>query len=122
MDVIPNFWEWKTPITARKNVLKFKPYAGPSQTRTFGTSQPFHDWELGNGDSSFENFQTIKAFWNTHHPTPSFYLYDPVLDETRTYEIDSDFAETYNHQDSYSWSFRISELYPYTRIAGPPPP
>lgn len=121
MEVIPNYWEWKTPITAKKKVLAFEPYYGPRQTRTFGLGDPQHDWELGNNDSSYENFIEIKEFWNEHYPGVDFYLYDPPLDETRVYQIDSDMAESYNHADSFAWSFRIKESFPYTVISGPPP-
>lgn len=122
MDTIPNFWVWKTPITASKAVLMFTPYWGPTQSRSFGDGSPSHNWELGNDDCSHEDFNTIKTFWATHYPGIQFYLYDPQLNESRIYEIDSDFGEHYNDGDSYSWSFRIKEAYPYTRIAGAPPP
>jgi hypothetical protein len=119
--VIPNFWTWKTPITAAKSVLVFRPYYGPVQTRTFGIGELQHAWELSNDDSSYADFNTIKTFWNTNYPGIDFYLYDPQLNETRLYQIDSDFAESYNHQDSFSWGFRIRETFPYTKLVGPPP-
>lgn len=122
MDVIPNFWVWKTPITAKKDVLVFTPIFGPSQTRSFGDGNPHHDWELGNDDSDHDDFLEIKEFWDNHYPGVQFYMYDPQLNETRTYEIDSDFSEHYNHADSYSWSFRIKECYPFAVITGTPPP
>lgn len=115
--IIPNYWTWKTPIVAKKEVLTFKPIYGPTQTRGFGDSPAMHDWELGNDDSSFENFQEIKAFWNWHHPGLQFDMIDPVQVERRRYEVDSDYGFQYNHADSYQWSFRIREAWPFHVIA-----
>jgi hypothetical protein len=122
MDVIPNTWEMKTPIEAKKSVLIFRPYFGPTQTRSFGAGDPSHDWELGSSDSARDDYIEIKHFWDDHFPGIQFYLYDVELDETRVYEIISDFSGHYNTPDSYAWSFRISECYPFTVIAGSPPP
>lgn len=122
METIPNFWAYKTPIEAKKEVLLFKPYSGPTQTRSFGSGAPQHHWKLGDPDINHEDFLEIKEFWDTHFPGVQFYLWDPQLDESRVYEIVSNFANHYNTEDSYSWSFRISECYPYTVTEGPPPP
>jgi hypothetical protein len=122
LDTIPNFWTYKDPINAKKAALIFTPIWGPTQTRSFGDGSAQHDWELSNDDSSHEDFLTIKAFWVAKYPGVQFYLYDVQLNETRVYEIDSDFSEHYNHQDSYAWSFRIKECHPFAVIVGPPSP
>lgn len=119
---IPNYWTYQNPIEATKDTLRFTPYFGPEQTRGFGDGGAHHNWEIGDDDSDHDNFVTIKSFWETNFPGVHFYLYDPQLDETRTYEIDSTLTFHYNHQDSYSWKMKIKEVYPYTKISGPPPP
>lgn len=120
MATIPNYWVWKTPIVAQKDVGRFKPYSGPSQTRGFGNGNPCHKWELGNDDSDHDEFAEIKTFWDDNYPGVEFDLYDPQLDESRVYEITSNFTEHYNHADSYAWSFTIEEVFPYTATAGEP--
>lgn len=115
--VIPNFWTWRNPIHAKKDVLIFKPVYGPTQTRGFGDSSPIHDWELGNEDSEIDNFLELKAFWDWHHPGRPFDLVDPVLEERRTYESDSDLNYHYNDSGGVSWSMRIKEAYPYAVVA-----
>lgn len=120
-DTIPNTWDYKRPITAHKSVLVFNPYFGPRQTRTFGNGNPEHAWEIGNDDTDRTDFIAQKTFWNSHFPGIPVYLYDPQIDEYRTYEIDSDFNYSYSPGDSYSWSYKIKEVYPYTANPGPPP-
>jgi len=115
--ILPNYWDYKNPVHAKKNVLIWRPIHGPSQSRGFGDNKPIHDWELGNDDSSYENYLEMKAFWDYHYPGKLFDMIDPVLLERRVYEIDSDFDSLYNHQDSYAWSMRIKEAYPYAVIA-----
>jgi hypothetical protein len=120
-DTIPNTWDYKKQITAAKKVLVFEPYSGPRQTRTFGDGTPIHSWEIGNEDSDRADFIAIKQFWDDHYPGIPFYLYDPQVDEYRTFEIDSDFAQTYAQGESYSWGFRIKEVFPYLAVVGTPP-
>lgn len=120
-DTIPNTWDYKRPITAHKDVLVFQPYFGPRQTRTFGDGSEQHSWEIGNDDTDRTDFIAMKTFWNTHFPGVPVYLYDPQLDEHRTYEIDSDMNISYAAGESYAWSYKIREVYPYTAVAGPPP-
>lgn len=122
MEILPNYWTYKSPIEAKKDVLKFRPYSGPNQTRSLSGEDEYHEWEIGNDDSDHDNFLALKAFWRVHYPGVQFYLHDVQLDETRVYEIDSNLSEHYNHQDSYSWKMRISEAFPYTVISGAPPP
>lgn len=111
--IIPNYWTWKTPIHAKKDVLIFRPIYGPSQTRGFGDSSPIHDWELGNEDSEIDRFQEIRDLWDWHHPGRQFDLIDPVLEERRTYETDSDIDYHYNDSGGVTWHLRIKEAYPY---------
>ena len=114
MDIIPNFWTYKNPISAKKSVLMFIPMFGPTQTRSVGDGSPVHNWELSNDDLSHEDFLAIYAFWNSHYPGVSIELHDPQLSVKRVYQIDSDFNFHYNGADSYSVNFRIQEVYPYT--------
>lgn len=116
MDRISNFWEWKNPVTAKKTVLVFQPISGPSQSRSFGDNVPIHEWELGAADSSHEEFTEVKAFWDSHYPGDTFELFDPQSEEIRIFEFDSDFSLHYNDADSYSWSVRIREVFPYEVI------
>jgi len=111
--IIPNYWAWKTPIHAKKEGLIFRPIYGPTQTRGFGDSSAIHDWELGNDDSEIEKFQEMYAFWNYHHFGRKFDLNDPVLEERRTYETDSDIDYHYNDSGGVTWSLRIKEAFPY---------
>lgn len=120
LNVLPQLWTWKAPITIDKDVLVFKPYYGPSQTRSFGPGDSFHSWEIGDDDADELSYNTMLQFWENHYPGVEFFMYDPQLDETRTYEIDSGFGAMYNHSVSYSWKFRIKESYPYTVTPGAP--
>lgn len=121
MDTIPNYWEWKNPVEAKKDVRVFRPYYGPSQTRGFGNSSAIHEWELGADDSDFDDFTEMKEFWNSHYPGIPVILFDPVLIEARVYEINSDFSALYNPGgNSFSWKFRIREAYPYETVEIPP--
>jgi hypothetical protein len=121
MEVLPNYWEYKSPAEARKDVSVFTPYWGPDQTRGYGDGSPRHHWELGNADSAREDAIEMKAFWGEHFPGIQFYMYDPEVDETRVYTFDSNYGFHYNPGDSHAWSVRIKEAWPYTRIAGTPP-
>jgi hypothetical protein len=114
--VFPNYWAWRTPIHAKKDVLVWRPIFGPSQTRGFGDGSAIHDWELGNEDSEITRFDAIKAFWEYHHPGRQFDLVDPVREERRTYEFDSDLDYHYNDSGGVTWSVRIKEAYPYAAI------
>lgn len=115
--ILPNYWTFKDPVHAKKEVQIWRPISGPSQSRSFGDpTKAIHDWELSDDDSSYENFLEMKAFWLYHYPGRQFDMVDPVLLERRTYEFDSDFDSMYNHQDSYTWSVRIKEAYPYAVI------
>lgn len=117
MDTIPNYWAYKAPIEAEKDVLIFRPIYGPSQTRGFGDGSPIHKWEIGNDDSDQTNFLAIKAFWVAKYPGVAFILNDVVIGEKRAYEFDSNLAYQYNPGgESYSWSVRIKEVYPYVVI------
>jgi hypothetical protein len=111
--IIPNYWTWRNPIHAKKEGLIWRPIYGPTQTRGFGDSSAIHDWELGNDDSEIEKFEEMYAFWNYHHFGRQFDLNDPVLEERRTYEIDSDIDYHYNDSGGVTWSLRIKEAYPY---------
>lgn len=111
MAVLPNYWSWKNPVIMKKDVLIFKPISGPKQTRTLSPSA--HNWELGNEDTSYERFLEMEAFWDAHHPGKKFAMIDPVKNERRTYQTDSDYNGHYNSADSFSWSGRIEEAWPY---------
>lgn len=111
--IIPNYWTWKNPIHAKKDGLIWRPIYGPSQSRGFGDSSAIHDWELGNDDSEIDRAVEMLAFWDYHHPGRQFDLDDPVLEERRTYEIDSDIDYHYNDSGGVTWSFRIKEAFPY---------
>lgn len=111
--IIPNYWTWKTPIHAKKEGLIWRPIYGPTQSRGFGNSSAIRDWELGNDDSEIDKFKELYAFWNYHHFGRQFDLSDPVLEERRTYEIDSDLDYHYNDSGGVTWSLRIKEAYPY---------
>lgn len=115
--VIPNYWIWKTAIHAKKPILIFRPIFGPSQSRGFGDNSAVHDWELVNDDCSYEHFIEMRSFWDYHYPGKQFDLIDPVLNERRTYEADSDLDFSYNHADSFTWGARIKEAYPYALVA-----
>jgi len=114
--IIPNYFGWKTPIHAKKDVLIFKPIYGPTQTRGFGDSSAIHDWELGNDDSEVDNFDELKAFWDWHHPGRQFDLDDPITLERRVYETDSDLDYHYLDSGGVTWAMRIKEAYPYTVV------
>lgn len=115
--VIPNYWEYQNPLEAVKKKLEFEPIAGPTQHRIFGgNSNPQHRWELGANDSSFDERNEMKAFWDWHDPGKLFLMWDPVINETRRYETDSNWSELYKPGDSFSWKFRIKEVWPYAII------
>jgi hypothetical protein len=114
--VLPNYWEFQNPIEAVKKKLEFEPIAGPTQHRTFGSPAPQHKWELGADDSSYDERNAMKAFWDWHDPGVQFLMFDPVLSETRRYETDSNWSELYKPGDSYSWKFRIKEVWPYAIV------
>lgn len=114
--LLPVLWSMGNPITAHKEILYWRPTEGPSQSRTFGSGKHIRDWELSNDDNSYLEFLEIKDFHLFHFPGMVFDLYDPILEERRTYEIDSDMNYHYNTADSYAWSFRIKEAYPYALV------
>lgn len=114
--VIPNYWEYRNPVEAVKKKLEFEPVWGPTQHRTFGSPNSQHKWELGADDSSYEEFFEIKPFWDWHDPGKNFLLWDPISNETRRYETDSNFGFIYKEGDSFSWKFRIKEVWPYAII------
>lgn len=116
MALIPNYWEFKTPIKAHKDVLVWRPYAGPTQTRTFGAGAVQHEYELGNSDDEEDQFFEIKTFWIDRYPGVSFELYDPISDETRSFEFDSDLSFHYNENGGVAWKVLIKEVYPYAII------
>lgn len=114
--VIPNYWEYQNPVEAVKNKLEFTPIAGPTQHRTFGGPAPQHRWELGAEDSDQSQYLEMKTFWDWHDPGKNFLMWDPVVNETRRYETDSNFSFIYKVGDSYSWKFRIKEVWPHAII------
>jgi hypothetical protein len=114
--LLPPYWAWRQPVAAEKAALIFRPIYGPSQSRSFGDNSHIRNWELSNDDSSFENWQEIVAFHLWHFPGILFDMVDPVIPERRRYEIDSNLNFHYNHADSYAWSFRIKEAYPFALI------
>lgn len=119
VDTIPNYWEWKNQITSKKeNARIFIPQFGSSITSLAeGFANPGLSWEIGNEDSSYENFIVIRDFFRSHRQF-QFYLHDPQLLETRLYEmeINTKFEFHYNHADSFSWKFSIRECYPFELI------
>ncbi len=114
--ILPNYWEFQNPLEAIKKKLEFEPIAGPTQHRTFGGSAPQHRWELRSDDSSLEERNEMKAFWDWHDPGKQFLMWDPVINETRRYETDSNWSELYKVGDGFSWKFRIKEIWPYAII------
>jgi len=112
--ILPNYWQWQVQITEEKDVQIFTPIAGPEQTRSYGNGKPRHVWDLGDDDSSYENAQEIRAFWDYHYPGKLFDMIDPSVGERRTYTIASNLGWKENHADSYNWAMRIKEAYPYT--------
>lgn len=114
--IVPNYWDLKSPVTAKKSVQVFKPKYGPTQTRSFGGGEARLAWELKNDDSDLERGQEMKAFWDWHHPGKEFDLFDPVPWERRRYIIDSDLAYFYETTGGMSWGFRIEEAFPYALI------
>lgn len=116
MALIPNYWQLKTPIKAHKDVLIWRPYAGPTQTRTFGSGAAQHEYELGNDDSEIDQFEELREFWDDHYPGVSFELNDPVTQETRAYEFDSDLSFNYNENGGVAWKVLIKEIFPYVVI------
>lgn len=114
--VIPNYWDYQNPIEAVKKKLEFEPIAGPTQHRTFGGPSPQHKWELGSDDSGRDEYLEMKAFWDWHDPGKQFLMYDPQAEETRRYETDSNWSGLYKVGESYSWKFRIKEVWPFAII------
>lgn len=116
--LVPQIWGWKVPKHAKKNVRIFTPEYGPTQTRGFGDNPDMHEWELGAESTSYESFILMKAFWDFHHPGRQFDLVDPILNERRRYETDSDFDfhNPDNHGNKWSWACRIKEAYPFALI------
>jgi hypothetical protein len=111
--VIPNYWSFKNPVRARKEVQVFRPKYGPTQTRGFGLGELIHDWELSNPNNEVERFKELKAFYGYHHPGKLFDLIDPVLGERRVYLFDSELEYDYTPEGMISWRVRIAEQYPY---------
>lgn len=114
--VIPNYWEYRNSLEVVKEKLEFKPKTGPTQHRTFGNNLPQHRWELGADDSSYDEYLEMKAFWDWHDPGKPFLMWDPVVNETRRYETDSNWSGLYKEGDSFSWKFRIKEVWPYALV------
>lgn len=114
--VIPNYWDYQNPIEAIKKKLQFEPIAGPTQNRSFGSPASQHRWELGSDDNSREQYLEMKAFWDWHDPGKQFLMWDPQAEETRRYETDSNWSGLYKVGESYSWKFRIKEVWPYAII------
>jgi hypothetical protein len=112
---VPNYWEFANQLDVIKKLLEFEPLDGPTQHRIF-TSASQHKWELGADDSSQTEYLEMRAFWEYHHPGKQFLLWDPVINEIRRYETDSDWSGVYKPGDSYSWKFKIKEVWNYAIV------
>jgi hypothetical protein len=112
--VLPTFWEWKTPIEAKKKTLTFEAVDGPDQTRTLSGTREFY--KLGADDSSYAEGVEMKAFQEAHHPVKKFWLLDPVQRRKAKFNTDSTFSFAYNDQDSWQWNFSVKQAWPYTWV------
>lgn len=114
MAIVPNTWEFKSPGQETKDVLIFKPQAGPTQTRSL--SDWYSTWDIGAEDASYDEFQEMRAFIKAHYPGKIVALDDPVVRERRFFKFTAPFNKAYNPGDGFAWNSKIEEQWPYTVV------
>lgn len=111
--LLPNYWAWKTPVTAERDMLIFRPQAGPSQSRTL--SGRYMVYQLGNDQLPEDEFYLLLNFHTFHHNgLKQFWLDDPTLQRKVLFESDSKLQFSPITAGFFSFNWQIREAWPYT--------